>query len=145
MKINPLVKNLFISSSLLGGVLLSQTSYSETAVIIHPSNNIEISAKDIQRIFLGKSKTFPEGKKAVPIDQAVSSDTREKFNTKILKKNNRKLKTYWARRVFTGKGIPPKVVSSPEKLKKLVENNPNAISYVDDSLLDETVKVVYRF
>jgi len=49
----------------------------------------------------------------MPIDQAVNSDTREKFNAKILKKNNRKLKTYWARRVFTGKGIPPKVASSP--------------------------------
>jgi len=145
MKLISFVKKLITSFILLGGILFTQFSYAETIVVVHPNNSSSLSSKDIQRLFLVKSKTFPNGDQAIPIDQDSANDDRKSFISAILKKNKRKIKKYWARQVFTGKGIPPKVVGTPEAVKDFVSKNPSAIGYIDASMLDSSLKVVHRF
>lgn len=38
---------------------LSAFASAEIAVVVHPSNKDAIDAKEVERIFLGKSKSFP--------------------------------------------------------------------------------------
>ncbi len=124
----------------------SMLSFAEVAVIISSANpNASIAAGDITKIFLGKTKKFPDGSQAVPIDQDDGTPARDAFNDKILGKSASQLKSYWSRLIFTGKGTPPKQSGSDADVKALIANNPNMIGYIDASAVDGSVKVVHKF
>jgi ABC-type phosphate transport system substrate-binding protein len=126
--------------------LVSSLALAETAVIVSASNgNTSIDKTTVSKIFLGKSKSFPDGSQAVPVDQGDGSTIRNLFNSQILGKSDSQLKSYWSRLIFTGKGTPPKQVGNEGEVKKLVANNPNTIGYIDASTVDNSVKVLYKF
>ncbi len=134
--------NLLIAVATL---VIGSAAYAGIAVIVHPSAGIDaLSADDIARIFLGKTKKFPNGQEAIPINQNEGSPVREKFNQAILKKTPSQYKAYWSRLVFTGKGTPPKDSGTDADVKALVAANPNVIGYVDSSVVDSSVKVVFE-
>lgn len=122
------------------------TAAAETSVIVSASNgNASIDKNTISKIFLGKSKSFPDGSQALPIDQNDGAAAREAFNSNVLGKSASQLKSYWSRLIFTGKGTPPKQSGNDSDVKALVSNNPNMIGYIDSSAVDSSVKVVHKF
>ena len=130
---------------LAGALLVTGQAASEIAVVVHPNNNNELNQKLISRIFLGKKKTFPDGTKALPLDQDSDSKTRSAFVQSVLKKSEQQIKAYWSQLLFTGKGTPPKEVGADADVKKLVSENPALIGYIDASQVDDTIKVVLKF
>ena len=141
LQFNKILKTLAVSSLLLAGI-----AQAEVAVIVSASNgNSAIDQDTIARVFLGKSKSFPDGSQAVPVDQNAGSASREAFNSAVLSKSSSQLKAYWSRLIFTGKGTPPKESGDDAAVKNLVATNPNLIGYVDSSVVDGSVKVVYKF
>jgi hypothetical protein len=44
--------------------------------------------------------------------------------------------------IFTGRGQPPKTVATSLEAKKLLVENPNTVGYIDQSLVDSSVRVV---
>lgn len=120
-------------------------TWAEVAVIVHPTAGFDaLTEDDVSRLFLGKSKSFPGGAQAVPVNQNEGSTTREKFNEGVCKKNASQYKAYWSQLVFTGKGTPPKDAGDDAAVKALVAANPNMIGYVDASAVDASVKVVFK-
>lgn len=126
-------------------LLASTAAWSATAVIVHPSNTNALTKDDISRIFLGKKKVFPNGAEAIPIDLPEGSALRSAFVSTVLSKNDQQIKAYWAQLLFTGKGTPPKEISSDAEAKKLVAENPALIGYIDKAQADASVKIVYEF
>ncbi len=124
---------------------LSLNAFAKVAVVVHPTNSSTLNAKYIKRIFMGKKTSFLNGGEAVPISQAADSATTEAFNSEAMKKTSAQLKAYWSKMIFTGKGTPPKEVASDAEVLKLVAANPNLISYIDESAVDSSVKVVATF
>jgi len=123
----------------------SPLSFADVAIIVHPSNNAVLSKKDVQRIFLGKLKALPGGGLAIPIDLPQKSEVRGEFNALVINKDMRQVISYWSRLIFTGKGLPPKQVSTIEEAKIIVARNPDAIAYISEAFLDETVKrIVFK-
>lgn len=112
------------------------------SVIVHPSNSATMGADEITRVFLGKSRSFPGGGTAVPIDQAEGSDVRDDFSDSVLDKSASQLKAYWAKLVFTGKGSPPKEVGGDSEVIEVVSSNPNLIGYVRNAPGDGSVRVL---
>lgn len=126
-------------------LILPVVVYAEVAVIVHPSSSITSMTDDeVSRLFLGKSNNFPGGGQAVPLNQDEGSPVRDKFNEAVCKKNSSQYKAYWSQLVFTGKGTPPKDSGKDAAVKALVAGNSNMIGYVDSSVVDATVKVVYK-
>lgn len=134
----PRIRNLTIAALLA----ISTSAFSDISIITHPSNDASINAKQISKLFLAKSKKFPGGGEAVPIEQSDGSPTRAQFHKSITKKDEAQLKSYWSRIVFTGKGQPPKEVDSDSEVMALISKNPSMIGYVDSSAVDGSVKVV---
>lgn len=124
---------------------MASFAWAEVAVIVHPSAGFDsLTEDDVARLFLGKSKSFPAGAQAVPVNQNEGSAARDKFNEAVCKKNASQYKAYWSQLVFTGKGTPPKDAGDDGAVKALIAANPNMIGYVDASAVDATVKVVYK-
>ena len=126
-------------------LMLSGVAQAEIAVIVHPNNASTFDDNSIERIFLVKSKKFPDGSAAVPINQSEGAPSRDTFDGTVLKKSAAQLKSYWSKLVFTGKGSQPQDVSGDSEVKALISANPNMIGYVDASVVDGSVKVVKTF
>lgn len=125
-------------------LLAVSSAQAQIVIIVHPDNPIEsLSDEQASNLFLGKTKTFPNGQTAVPIDQEPGNDARTMFAEKVLKRNESQIKAYWSRLIFTGKGKPPKMVEDGEEMIGLISMNPSLIGYVEKDEVDDSVKVVY--
>ena len=125
--------------------LLSLPIFAEVVVIAHPSNGDTFDRKEIENIYLGKSRTFPSGAAVLPLNLDNSVPAREAFDSKVLNKTSTQIKSYWAQKVFTGKGTPPKEVGSVAEMLELVAANPSIIGYVDSSDATDAVKIIGKF
>ncbi len=130
----------------LSGLLLPTMANAGVVVIGHPSNNNALTAKQLKKIFLGKVSSFPSGGSAVPFDQKPDTTAHQGFYKKVVKKNGRKLKSYWSKLMFSGKKQPPAVVDGDAQMIEKVAADPSAIGYIEESALngDTSVKVLFK-
>jgi ABC-type phosphate transport system substrate-binding protein len=132
---------------MLIGLALSLTSAAAmadvVAVVSAKSSITAVSKSQLADIFLGKTNRFPDGTQAAPIDQAEGSAARDEFYDKIVGKTAAQIKAYWSKIIFTGRGQPPPTVSSASEMKKRVSENPAAIGYLDSSMVDDSLRVVF--
>ena len=139
------MKNFLRSLAALAIISWSGLALAEVAVIVHPSASVDsLTADEISRLFMGKSKSFPNGSPAIALNQDDGSATRDVFNQEICNKSPSQYKAYWSKLVFTGKGTPPKDSGDDAAVNALVASNPKMIGYVDASVVDDSVKVIHK-
>jgi len=114
-------------------------------VIVNANNTSATDMETVQRIYLGKLKAFADGSRALALTYEQGDATRESFNSSVLGKSESQYSAFWSKLVFTGRGTPPESVASQEEMVKLVGTNPNTIGFVDESLVNDTVKVIGNF
>lgn len=132
---------------MLIGLVLSLASGAASAdvvaVVSAKSPVTALSKAQVTDIFLGKASRFPDGSQAIPIDQAEGSAVRDEFYDKVAGRSAAQIKAYWSKIIFTGRGQPPPSVSNNVEMKKRIGQNPAAIGYIDRSMVDESVRVVF--
>ena len=128
-----------VALSLSGAVVKADV----VAVVSARSPIIALDKSQVADIFLGKASRFPNGIQAAPIDQAEGSAVRDEFYGKVIGKTAAQIKAYWSKIIFTGRGQPPPSVSNDIEMKKRISENPIAIGYIDRSLVDASVRVVF--
>lgn len=133
----------------LGSISLSLLTINQVnaavAVIVNPKNTSIFDKSTIKKIFLGKSKSFENGRPAITLSPEKSSPEREEFNRQVLNKSSNQVNAYWSKMVFTGKGIPPQEMASASEIISAIAANEDAISYVDANDVTDAVKVVATF
>jgi ABC-type phosphate transport system substrate-binding protein len=136
----------FLQKLLIMGITLASfSSLAEVSVIVNSGNSDAVDAKLIKRIYLGKAKSFPAGEKITVLTLNDDAPETEYFRQKALKKSNSQFKSHWSKLAFTGKGTPPKKISSPAEMINEVKSNTSAIGFVDSSAVTGDVKVVATF
>ncbi|MCG8686389.1 MAG: hypothetical protein MI892_16035 [Desulfobacterales bacterium] len=83
----------------------------------------------IKKIFLGKTKSLPNGNK-VEFVTLKSGPAHDSFLKAYVKKSASQFKTYWKKQVFTGKGKSPKTFGSETELAAYVAGKSDTIGYV---------------
>ncbi|MBN1625978.1 MAG: hypothetical protein JW944_05590 [Deltaproteobacteria bacterium] len=94
-------------------------------------------------LYMGRYIIFPNGVSALPIDQPVDSEIRDKFYKLLTGKTVAQVNAYWARLIFTGRATPPRVIPDVESTLRVVRENKDAIAYLNRKDVDDTVKVVF--
>ncbi len=123
--------------------LLASTAHGEIAVVVNPSSSATSTSVDsLQRLYLGKT-TQLDGVSITALNQTESTGIRGQFVESVVGKTSAQYRAYWSQLIFTGKGKPPKEVSSDQDVKKLIAENPDFIGYIDASSVDDTVKVIF--
>lgn len=112
------------------------------AVVSVRSPLVSLSKAQIENIFMGKTTLLPNGDQVFPVDQAEGTAARDEFYARISGKSAAQMKAYWSKLIFTGRGTPPRVVSNGSAVKKLLAENPNAIGYMEQSMVDASVRVL---
>ena len=101
-----------------------------------------MTTNQVVDIFLGRTSRFPDGRPAVPVDQAEGSAARDEFYSTYAGKSQSQLNAHWAKIVFTGRGHPPIVVANDLAVRKYLADHPGAIGYIDRKQVDSSVKVI---
>jgi ABC-type phosphate transport system substrate-binding protein len=124
--------------------LASAVAMADVVAVVSAENSVTaLNKSQLADIFLGKTNRFPDGTQAAPIDQAEGSAARNEFYDKIVGKTAAQIKAYWSKIIFTGRGQPPPTVSSSLEMKKRISENPAAIGYLDRSMVDDSLRVVF--
>ena len=124
-------------------LLASHAAIADVVAVVSAKSGITTLTKtQLADIFLGKASRFPDGTQAVPVDQVEDAPARAEFYLKLAGRSAPQMKAYWAKIIFTGRGQHPQEVRSSAELKKRIAQDPAAIGYIDESLLDDSVRVV---
>ena len=124
--------------------LCASASGTDLVVVVSAKSQITtLNPNQISDIFLGKTNTFPNGAQALPIDLTEGTPARDEFYARLTGKSAAQIKAHWSKIIFTGRGLPPKEVLDGSEVKRRLAENPNAISYMDQNLVDGSVRVLY--
>ena len=135
----PILQTLALTTALLW----QTTALADVSVIAHPSTPIgSIDANTVKSIYLGKLKSWPNGTALIPVDQAPGTETRKIFLKKVVSKKEIKFDSYWSKKAFSGKGVPPKALGNDADVKAFVAQTKGSIGFIDTSTADASIKVL---
>ena len=117
----------------------------EVAIVVHPSNDSTFDKSSIKKIFLGKSKSFSNGRAAILLSSKADAPVTDEFNKKVIGKSSNQVNAYWSKMIFTGKGTPPQEMATTSEIIAAISANPDAIGYMDAAAATGDVKVVATF
>lgn len=137
-----ITKRMILLACALSLYAFSHIAQAEVAIVVSSSSAISSNdAKEISRLFLGKSKSLG-GQAATPLNQ--KGGTADAFNKALLNKSSSQVKAYWSKLVFTGKGTPPEEVGSDADVISKLGANPEAVGYIDAGSVTGDVKVLLK-
>lgn len=112
-------------------------------VVVSPLNPVtSLTRNQVTDIFLGRSRQFPSGDLALPIDQAEGSAPRRLFNERVLGRSAAQVRSHWSKVLFTGRGRPPQVVAGSDAVILAIAADARAIGYIERSQVTSGVVVV---
>lgn len=123
--------------------LVAGAACAEIVVVVARASAIEtLDRADLRDIYLGRMDRLPNGEPVVPVDQTESAPAYATFYREYLGQTPARVKAHWSKRIFTGRGQPPRSVDDGAAMARAVAGNPTAIGYLDADLVDERLRVV---
>lgn len=135
----------FTSVISAGLLLLGSAAHADIAIVVAPDVGLDsISVEQLERLYLQRANRYPNGVKLIPVDQPTGSEIRKKFTRKALWKTEIEVAEYWSRRMFSGKGRPPRQYEDDAAVIDIVTSKPGMLGYIDGDAADDRVKVLLR-
>jgi len=116
----------------------------DTVVVVVSADSpvVDLPRQHLADLYLGRTSRFPDGRRAAPIDLEPGAPERAEFYERYLGRSPAEMKSHWSKLIFTGRGRPPPDVPSGQAVKERIADDPSAIGYVDETLVDGSVRVV---
>jgi ABC-type phosphate transport system substrate-binding protein len=103
----------------------------EFVIIVNHANPLgRLTRSEVSRLFLRRTKVWPNGVAAVPYDLSGTSPIRAFFSTGVHKKALWVVLAFWQQEIASGRTIPPEVHPTEQAALDAVRENPGAIAYV---------------
>lgn len=102
-----------------------------------------LSKKEVIDIYMGRFKTFPDGQPVSPIDFPSGSNEKKSFYLQLVGKDERKIKAYWSRLLFSGRATPP--IQADSKQQVLESLDDQTLAYIPANDVTQEMKIVYKF
>lgn len=100
------------------------------AIVVVGTSPGTLSLEQLQNIYFQNGGRLPNGEAAVPLDYREGNEVREAFYRRAFKRSWAQMKAYWAARIFTGKGYPPRAVDDAAEGLKLMEKEGKAEGFL---------------
>lgn len=122
--------------------LLSGISMAEVMIVAHVKSDISaVDQATLKKLFLGKTSKI-NGNKVRAVNLPDDNALKLEFDEKVVGKNAKKMKSYWANRIFTGKGKPLDQVRSEESMVVWLAENKDGIGYLSADAINSKIKVL---
>ncbi|NVK56887.1 MAG: hypothetical protein HWE26_14885 [Alteromonadaceae bacterium] len=114
-----------------------------TNVLANLSVDVEtLSPAQLRMIFAGRTQFWPDGSRIRVFVLPSSDPLHQAFCRTQLNVYPYQLERIWQRVVYSGQGIAPHVVSSPELLIENIVNTPGSIGYMPNNINSPKAKNV---
>lgn len=113
-------------------------------VIVHPKRAGKLTIDELRAIYLKQKLFWDDGQPIIPINREAGSEVRERFSETVFAQNSRRLARYWNQRYFEAGEFPPATLASEEAVIRFVAGNENAIAYVGEGEIPDSVAVAIR-
>jgi ABC-type phosphate transport system substrate-binding protein len=132
----------WLMPSILIAVLFAASGSAVAGVvaIVNKANSVADKAT-IGKLYTLEAKSWSDGAPAKLYDLSGENE-REEFCMAYTGKSAGAIKSIWAKAVFTGRAVPPRVLNSDADVKNEVAKDKNAVGYVNESSVDESVRVI---
>jgi ABC-type phosphate transport system substrate-binding protein len=121
-------------------IFFATLAQAEIVVIGSLKNNLQsLNSIQVEDIFMGRTRSLPNGRVALPVDQV---SLRSEFYQKLTLRPIEQINAYWARIMFTGQASPPMVLPSDKAVLAIVNENKDAIGYIDRKSVDSSVRIL---
>lgn len=118
-------------------------SAEQFVLIINKESPIKsLSKKELKRIYLKKRHFWGE-MKLTALNLPPNSTLRQDFEHNVLGMSAKELESYWMRQHYRGQR-PPYRLKSAQSVLIFVKKVKGAIGYIPRSLVDKSVRVIYR-
>ncbi|MEH3086445.1 MAG: hypothetical protein PGN26_07890 [Xylophilus ampelinus] len=114
-------------------------------VVVSAENPLRtLERSDLVAIYTGRTRAFPNGETARPLDQKRNGAARAEFYRALTGMDLARINSYWARLHFTGQVQPPQTVEDDAAVMRRVRDDPSAIGYLTRAPQDSALRVVLR-
>jgi len=123
--------------------LLTTTAQAADVVITHQRNaNTTLPLSSVRAIFSMRLNTWPDGTQVTVFVLPDRHPAHARFSRTVLKMLPYRLRREWDRLVFSGTGIAPIEVTDEAEMRRRVAGTPGSIGYLDEELVDESVRAL---
>jgi hypothetical protein len=123
--------------------LQAGAAHAADVVITHPGNaNVSLPLPSVRAIFSMRLNTWPDGTQVNVFVLPDRHPAHARFSRTVLKMLPYRLRREWDRLVFSGTGIAPIEVSDEAEMRHRVASTPGSIGYLDERLVDESVRAL---
>ncbi len=125
------MKSVLITIFLISILIFSNLALANYFVIgSETAKNEQVTKIILKDIFLGKKLFWKSGERIRPTHVAVTTPSFQEFLTKVLNMDASQFLTHWRRKLFSGRGYPPKEFKKSEMIVKYIESNPESIGII---------------
>lgn len=135
-----------LSQTLIGAALwaASASALADWYVVVHPANpQPAMTQREVLALFTGRTRTFPGGEPAQPLDLPRGSAQRRGFYEALTGMDVARVDSYWSRLQFSGQVQPPLPMASETQAIAHVKRNAQAIAYLATPPQDGQLRVVH--
>lgn len=145
MSLRPPVPLRWFVASLLS-CLVQAAQSADTIYVVVPSQSPvrQLTQKELLALYMGRTRTFPSGELAMPLDQARDGEARQAFYLALTNMDMARINSYWARLHFAGQVQPPLAVGDDAGVVRRLRAEPLAIGYLTKEPTDASLRVVLR-
>jgi ABC-type phosphate transport system substrate-binding protein len=120
----------------------TSASIAQVAVIAHKSVSIDtIEKSELLDFFTGDKSFWDDGTPVIVFDLKPKGEIRDTFYN-FLEMSPTRIKSLWMKRMLSGDADPPEFLESEDKMLKKVATTPGAIGFMDQSKVNDDVKVL---
>lgn len=112
--------------------------------VVNRKNPVEsLTLADVRMMLLGERSHWPDGTRVTVVMREPKQPERDAVIRLVCRMDDRDYTRTVLRAVFTGElRSEPKVLGTPETVRRFIYNVPGAIGYVRASEVDDSVKIV---
>lgn len=114
------------------------------AIVVNRSNPVtQLSMRELRSIFLGERSYWPNGRRITLVLREPGNPERDALLREVCGMNENQFQTHILRGLFTGDIlVSPKMLSTPNGVRRFIFNVPGAIGWLRLSEVDDTVSTV---
>ena len=122
---------------------LSCPTFSKIYVVTNADAPItNLSKKELRDLYLGRTKSFPNGEYAKVIDRQGNEELRTKFFKTVCNMSPRKVDAFWAKLVFSGRMHPLEKMEADAEVLNSLKDDKYALAFVSSAPVHANLKIV---
>ena len=112
-------------------LLCAASACADVFIVVADASSLHtMTAKELQALYMGRTRTAGSGEVAQVYDLPRDNELRDMFYQSLTGMSPAQINSYWSRLIFTGQTLPPMVLPNEQAVQEVLKHNVNGIGYL---------------